>query len=212
MLKIKSYVFSPFQENTFLIIDKSSNNAAIIDPGCMSQSEKQTLVRDIETSNAKLELVINTHLHIDHIFGNKFLCEKYGAKLIYPRGDEFLLPIMEDEAKRFGVLLEPSPKADFYFEEIDKIKLGNSELELLFTPGHTPGEYSIYSEEDSACFTGDVLFQESIGRTDLWSGDYDTLIESIYNKLFTLPDNTVVYPGHGELTTIGHEKNYNPFL
>ncbi len=212
MLEIQTFVFSPFQVNTYLIIDKATRAAAIIDPGCSNESEEKRLSESLRNSNVNLKYVINTHLHIDHIFGNAFLTENYEAKLIYPRGDEFLLPIMYDEAKRYGVELKRSPQADLFFEDLNELQLGETKLQLLFTPGHTPGEYSLYSQQDNVCFTGDVLFFESVGRTDLWEGDFDVLLDSIYNRLFVLPDETVVLSGHGKQTTIGYEKNYNPFL
>ena len=212
MLSYRKYIFSPFQVNTYLIYDKQTGYAAVIDPGCSNDGERDFLLKEIEKLNLNLQLIINTHLHIDHIFGNNFLKKEFGAKLIYPQGDEFLLPIMYEEAEKFGVRLEETPEADVYFENIDKIKLGETVLEPLFTPGHTPAEYCLYCEQDSLCFTGDVLFRESIGRTDLWEGDYDLLIESIYSKLFALPEDTIVLPGHGEQTTIGYEREYNPFL
>ncbi len=212
MLIIKKFVFSVFQVNTFLLYDSETRKGAVIDPGCSNKSEEETLSEIIVNEKIDLEFIINTHLHIDHIFGNAFLKNKFGAKIVYPRTDEFLLPIMLNEAKTYGVTLTPSPQADIFFEEIENIKIGNFVFKPLFTPGHTPGEYCLFCETEKVCFTGDVLFKESIGRTDLWQGDYDLLIDSIYDKLFTLDDDVTVYPGHGPLTTIAHEKNFNPFL
>ncbi len=212
MLKIKKFVFSLFQVNTFLVYDAQSKRAAVIDPGCSNAYEENLLTETIETQKLNLELIINTHLHIDHIFGNSFLKEKFGAKLVYSQADEFLLPLMYEEAKKYNVALKPSPQADLFLEDIDAIEIAGKKFKPLYTPGHSPGGYSFYCEKEKICFTGDVLFKESIGRTDLWEGDYDLLTDSIYDKLFVLPDETVVYPGHGPETTIGYEKRFNPFL
>ena len=213
MLQIRKFVFNLFQVNTFLIFDAETREGAVIDPGCSDANEEAQLVRAIENENVEVKFIVNTHLHIDHIFGNDFLAKRYGAQLVYPQADEFLLDIMIDEASKYGISrYEPSPKADVYTEDVDYLEIGAIRLKPLFTPGHTSGEYLFYCADESLCFTGDVLFKESIGRTDLWNGDYDLLIESIYNKLFVLPDEVTVYPGHGPLTTIGYEKKFNPFL
>ncbi len=211
-IKIQKFVFSPFQVNTYLVYDTETKEGIVIDPGCSNFAEETQIANEIESLNVNLLYVVNTHLHIDHIFGNTFLINKFNAKLIYPLGDEFLLPIMKDEAVKYNLKLNDTPRADIFLEDIDFIEFGNVKLKNIFTPGHTPAEYCFYCAKENILFSGDVLFKESIGRTDLWQGDYDTLIDSIYDKLFTLPENTIVYPGHGAYTTIAHEKSFNPFL
>ena len=212
MLNVKIFVFSPFQENTYLIRDSETKEAAIIDPGCLERYEQEELRSFIEKSNLIIKYHINTHCHIDHIFGNAFVKNSYGAPLYAPEKDLFLIEEMEKQAAAFGVSVEKSPLPDHYITEETNLSLGNDKMVFLFTPGHTPGEYSIYFPESEFCITGDVLFLEGIGRTDLWGGNLKTLVNSIKTKLFSLPDNTVVYPGHGDSSTIGHEKVNNPFL
>ncbi len=212
MLIVETLVFSPFRENTYLVWDDKTNIGAVIDPGTSTLIEDHALTEAIELNNVKLKYLFNTHLHIDHILGNHHILENYDVEFIYPRGDEHLIEIMKDEAVKYNILLNDFRKADSYFEDIDELKIGELTCKPIFTPGHTPGEYSLYFPEDKVCFTGDVLFEESIGRTDLWGGDLDVLINSIEDKLFTLPDETLIYSGHGNKTTIEHEKDFNPFI
>ncbi len=212
MLIVETLVFSPFRENTYLIWDDKTNIAAVIDPGCSTLLEQHALTEAIELNNVDVKFLLNTHMHIDHILGNQYVLEKYDANFIYPRGDEHLIEIMKDEAEKYNILFNDFRKPDLYFEDVNELSIGNLKCKPIFTPGHTPAEYCLYFPEEKTCFTGDVLFEESIGRTDLWGGDLDVLINSIENKLFTLPENTIVYSGHGAATTIEHEKNFNPFI
>ncbi len=212
MLNVETFVLSPFRENTYLIWDDKTNIGAVIDPGCSTLLEEHALVEAIEMNKVYLKYLFNTHLHIDHILGNAFILKNYNVEFYYPRGDEHLIEVMKNEADRYNLPLNDFRKADEYFEDIDEIKIGELTCKPIFTPGHTPGEYCLYFPEAKSCFTGDVLFDESIGRTDLWGGDLDLLINSIEDKLFTLPDETIIYSGHGETTTIEHEKNFNPFI
>ncbi len=212
MLKIQKFTFNPFQENTFLLWDAISLEAMIIDPGCSNNNEEEILNSFINEQKLSVQYLLNTHCHIDHILGNAFVKEKYNCKYFAPELDLPLLDNLISQAEMFGVKAKKSPLPDEFITEDLILKLGEIELTFLFTPGHTPGEYCIYSKSENVCFSGDVLFYESIGRTDLWGGDYDTLINSINNKLFILPEITRVFPGHGEETTIGHEKKNNPFL
>ncbi len=211
MLKVKQFTFSPFLENTYLIWDESSRKAAVIDPGCFNQKENYELKSAIEKVNLNLLYLINTHCHIDHIFGNAFIKNTFNTRYIAPKDDVFLLELMIGQAENYGVELIPSPQPDEFISENEQLILGETKGNYLFTPGHSPGEYCIYFENDKVCFTGDVLFKENIGRTDLWSGDYNTLLNSIKTKLFTLPDDVKIFPGHGESSTIGYEKEHNPF-
>ena len=144
--------------------------------------------------------------------GNAYIKEKYTPEFLAPEKDLFLLDNAAAQAENFGMEIRPSPKPDKYITEQSIIKLGSAQGEFLFTPGHTPGEFCLYFPVNKICITGDVLFFEGIGRTDLWGGDYNILSQSIKSRLFTLPDNVTIYPGHGETSTIGHEKSFNPFL
>jgi len=212
MLEIKKFEFNPFQENTYLIFDVHSKESAIIDPGCYDAEEEKELNDFIESNHLFIKYVINTHCHMDHIFGNAFVVEKYNAELLIPAKDEFLLDIQIEQSESFGIKIKKSPPPERYIEESDTLRLGNIEGVFFETPGHTPGEVCLFFKNEKVCFSGDVLFLESIGRTDLWGGDKKQLIDSIKNKLLKLPDDTIVFPGHGEKTTIGYEKLNNPFL
>lgn len=212
MLKIERFVFSVFAENTYVIWDETSLEAAIVDPGCNNFDEENILKKFIESKNLTVKYLLITHCHIDHIFGCKFVKDSFNCEMLVPQKDEYLIDLMVDVAKGYGVDFKPSPKADGYLTEETPIKLGQEDIKILSTPGHSPGEVCLYSNDANICITGDVLFKESIGRTDLWEGNLDTLLDSIKNKLLFLPDETVIYPGHGEASTIGDEKMFNPFL
>lgn len=212
MLKIQSFEFNPFNENTYLLWDEKSKLAAVIDPGCYDDFEKEELKNFIETNRLIPSLIINTHCHIDHILGVSFIKENYNVKYLIPEKDLPLHRNAVSQGQMFGFDLEELPEPDEFISEEKLIQIGQDELKPLFTPGHTAGEFCFYSEKNKFCITGDVLFHQSIGRTDLWGGDYDTLINSIKNKLLTLPDDTKIYPGHGINSTIGTESKQNPFL
>jgi glyoxylase-like metal-dependent hydrolase (beta-lactamase superfamily II) len=201
-----------FAENTIVLWDDETKEAAIVDPGNSSVEEDELLAEFISTEKLKIKYLINTHCHIDHILGCKYVKEKYQPMYYAPENDLPLLEHAADQAQMFDVQLNKPPKPDEFITEETKLNLGKSELKFLFTPGHTPGEYCIYFENEKICISGDVLFNESIGRTDLWGGDYNTLISSIQNKLLVLPDEVKIYPGHGESSTIGYEKQNNPFI
>jgi glyoxylase-like metal-dependent hydrolase (beta-lactamase superfamily II) len=201
-----------FAENTIVLWDDETKEAAIVDPGNSSVEEDELLAEFISTEKLKIKYLINTHCHIDHILGCKYVKEKYQPMYYAPEKDLPLLEHAADQAQMFDVQLNKPPKPDEFITEETKLNLGKSELKFLFTPGHTPGEYCIYFENEKICISGDVLFNESIGRTDLWGGDYNTLISSIQNKLLVLPDEVKFYPGHGESSTIGYEKQNNPFI
>lgn len=212
MLKIQRYVFSPFSENTYIIWDDETKEGAIIDPGCYDSKEREAVEDFIHNNSIKLIYLVNTHCHIDHIFGNAFIKTKYNPIYLAPEKDLFMLDLMIETAKNYKVEFTLSPKPDqFISEDVDFI-LGGLKGKFIFTPGHTPGEFCLYFETEKVCFTGDVLFNGSIGRSDLWGGNYDQLIDSIQKKLLTLPKDVVVYPGHESRTTIGDEINYNPFI
>ncbi len=211
-MTIKTFTFNPFQENTYVLFDET-NEAIIVDAGCILATEKQKLKKYVEDNNLIINRVINTHLHLDHQFGNRFLFDTYGIKPEACKDDEFLLETVVEQARSFGFPIdeEAQPLGD-YIVENQEIKFGNSSLLAIHVPGHSPGSMAFYSQKNNVLISGDVLFQGSIGRTDLPRGDYATLILSITNKLLPLPDSTVVYCGHGPSTTIKKEKKDNPFL
>jgi glyoxylase-like metal-dependent hydrolase (beta-lactamase superfamily II) len=200
-----------FAENTIIIWDKETLDSAVVDPGNSDKVEDETLEKFISSSNLKVKFLINTHCHIDHIFGCRFIKEKYNPVYLAPEPDLPLLKFARKQAESFNVEIKDPPSPDKFIVE-EKLELGKSSAEFIFTPGHTLGEYCIYFSDDKICITGDVLFEDGIGRTDLWGGNYETLINSIRQKLFSLPDDVIIYPGHGETSTIGHEKSNNPFL
>ncbi len=211
-MTIKTFTFNPFQENTYLLHDEK-REAVIIDAGCINDAEKRLLKKYMEDHHLILKRVLNTHLHIDHQFGNKFLFETFGIKPEACKEDEFLLDNVINQARMFGLPInENAQKLGEYIIDNQEIKFGDTTLKALHCPGHSPGSMCLYSEKNGVLFAGDVLFQGSIGRTDLQKGDYATLIRSISNRLFPLPDSTVVYSGHGPTTTIGNEKVNNPYL
>jgi len=201
-----------FSENTFVIWDDESKECAIVDPGCSDVNEENELADFISEKKLSVKYLINTHCHIDHILGCEFVKQKYNPVYYAPELDVPLIENAKMQAEMVGMDFSISILPDKYLTEEEELIIGKSKLKFLFTPGHTPGEFCIYIPEIKACITGDVLFYDSIGRTDLWGGNYDTLIKSINEKLLTLPDETVIFPGHGEQSTIGRERKFNPFL
>jgi hydroxyacylglutathione hydrolase len=211
-MTIKTFTFNPIQENTYLVYDET-NEAVVIDAGCVSEIEKRALKNYIENNNLTLKRVLNTHLHFDHQFGNKFLFTTYGIKPEAGKEDEYLLENVIAQTRSFGMAFdEEAQSIGSYITDNQEIKFGNTTLVALHVPGHSQGHMAFYDQKDGILFAGDVLFRGSIGRTDLPKGDYATLILSITNKLLPLPDSTVVYSGHGPSTTIGFERKNNPFL
>ena len=212
MVKIKKFVFNPFNENTFIVWDDHSKECAVIDPGCSDEVEENELSEFIRNNDLIPKYLINTHCHLDHIWGCRFVKEKYNPEYLVPEDDLILLKNAGSQADLYNVQFNEPPSPDNFLSEKLKLSLGESDIKLLFTPGHTPGEFCLYFPNENFCIVGDVLFKDSIGRTDLWGGDYDTLISSINGKLMSLEDDVVIYPGHGEESTIGREKVKNPFL
>jgi glyoxylase-like metal-dependent hydrolase (beta-lactamase superfamily II) len=211
MLYLKSFCFNPFQQNTYLLYD-NERTAFIIDPGNYTSSENTLLKNFIEEKQLKLTRLLLTHAHIDHILGNKFIFENYGLLPEAHEEEVFFIDRLTQTGAMYGVPCEPSPFPEKFVVPGDKISLGTYEFETIFTPGHSPGSISYYNKENKILISGDVLFQNSIGRTDLPKGDHQTLINSIKEKLFCLPDDVKVFSGHGLSTTIGHERENNPFL
>lgn len=211
MITIRSFTFNPFEENMYVLYDETKE-AVIIDPGCYSENEKSELAEFILKENLIPVKLINTHAHLDHMLGNNFVASKYKLKLHMHKDDLDLLRSAPVYGQMWGIKPEPSPDPEFFLEEGDQLNFGNSSLQVFFTPGHCPGSLSFYSAKDQFAIVGDVLFYGSIGRTDLPGGNLDILLKSIREKLFVLPDQTIIYPGHGPHTTIGFEKKHNPFL
>jgi hydroxyacylglutathione hydrolase len=209
-MTLKFFVFNPFQENTYVISD-STKECIIIDPGCYEEHEKKILVDYIADNHLNVRMLLNTHCHIDHILGNDFVKEKYKTKLYIHPTEEFVLNAQKIFAPNYGFHQYHEAKPDAYLTPGESIEFGKQKFSILFVPGHAPGHVAFYNEKEKVVIGGDVLFAGSIGRTDLPGGNFNTLIKSIHEQLFTLPDDVVVYAGHGEETTIGVEKRTNPF-
>ena len=211
-MKIKSFTFNPFQENTYIIYDKTKE-CLIIDPGCYTEEEKNILKEFITKQKLTPTKLINTHCHIDHILGNKFVHQQWGVPLYIHKAD---LPLLEN-AKKISEMYgfenyEDSPLPQDYLEEGNIITCGKSSFNILFTPGHAPGHICLLNKKNNIIISGDVIFKNSIGRTDLPGGNHNTLMNSIMKKIFPLPNETQMFCGHGPITSLGSEKKYNPFL
>lgn len=211
MVTIKTFVCNAFQENTFLLYDETKE-CVIIDAGNSNAKENSLIDGFIETNELKLISIINTHCHIDHLMGNSYFVDKYNVDSIAHKNEMPLIDRSKDMAIAFGFDLEEPPVPNIFVEDGEIIRFGNSELEVRLVPGHSPGSIVLYCKKDNFVIVGDVLFSGSIGRTDLPGGDHQTLIDSIEDKLFSLDPSVVAYPGHGESTTIGKEKETNPFF
>jgi glyoxylase-like metal-dependent hydrolase (beta-lactamase superfamily II) len=209
MLQVLKFTFNPFQENTYLLFTKTGD-CAIIDPGCYDKREEDLLHQTIEEKGLNPVLLLNTHCHIDHVFGNEFVHKTYGLDPVIHHKEEIVLASVPRVAEMYGLNYTPSPKPKFYDGE--EIILGEERLNILFVPGHSPGHVAFYSKKHELLLSGDVLFKQSIGRTDLPGGSMNILMQSIAEKLLPLPEETKVYAGHMEDTTIGEEKRFNPFL
>ena len=211
-MKVKSFTFNQFQENTFVVYD-NTKECLIIDPGCYSENERTELRTFIMSEGLKPVKLINTHCHIDHVLGNKFVSELWDLELYIHKEDLPVLENVKDISGFFGFEnYERSPSPKHFLAQGDTLNFGDSSFDILFTPGHAPGHICLLSKKDGFIIAGDVLFNGSIGRTDLPGGDYDTLIESIKTKLLPLDENTILYCRHGPSTSIGKEKMCNPFL
>jgi hydroxyacylglutathione hydrolase len=211
MLDQKNFVFNLFAENTYILY-LENGEAAIIDPGCSDGAENRKLADFIKSNGLKPVLLLNTHAHIDHVLGNDFVYREYGLKPFLHKDDLQILEALVYSSQFYGVNATASPEPQGFLNEGDSVKLGTEELKVIFAPGHSPGSVCFYSEKQKILWGGDVLFRESIGRTDLPGGDFDTLAFNIRTKIFTLPDEVIIYSGHGVPTTVGHEKKYNPFV
>lgn len=211
MLYVQSFTFSPVQENTYILYN-DEKQCCIIDPGCYFASEEEELKSFIEKHGLTPVLLLNTHCHLDHIFGNRFVQKTYGLKLHLHKLEKQVLDYGPVSGQMWQLPFDNYDGELIFIDEKDVIKLGSEELQILFTPGHSPGHVCFYSQPHKFLIGGDVLFDGSVGRTDLPGGDFATLEQSIKTKLYTLPEDVIVYPGHGGSTTIGDEMKTNPFV
>lgn len=211
MLKIKSFVFSPIQENTYLLYNEF-NECIIIDPGCYGSEEEDELRSFITQSKLTPRMLLNTHCHLDHVFGNKFVADTYELTLHLHEKEQKLLDYAPTSGLMYNLPFVNYSGTYVYLKQGDQIKLGDDVLDVIEAPGHSPGHICFYCGKQDFIISGDVLFNRSIGRTDLPGGDHQTLLKNIREKLFVLPGQTRVYSGHGPETNIGDEKKYNPFF
>ncbi|MDQ8003713.1 MAG: MBL fold metallo-hydrolase [Pedobacter sp.] len=211
MISLKFFTFNPYQENTYVLFDETGE-CVIIDPGIYEGNEQNKLVNFITEKGLKPVLLLNTHCHIDHVLGNKFVFDQWGLKPQFHKGELPLLHRVVSYAPQMGFQYEVSPEPEIFLEETGTVSFGSSQLELIFAPGHSPAHLCFYAKQENFLIGGDVLFFRSIGRTDLPGGNHQQLIESIKTNVFALPDDCEVFPGHGPSTTIGYEKVNNPFL
>ena len=211
MIQIQAFTFNPFSENTYVLYDET-REAIIIDPGCYEKTELNELTNFIQNNSLTPVKIVNTHAHIDHVLGVEALKRKYNIPFYLNKLDEPLLKAVKSYAPNYGFAQFSEPEIEFYLSDGDSVTFGNSSLSVIFVPGHAPGHVAFVSKEQDFVIGGDVLFRQSIGRTDLPGGNFEMLINSIRTKLFTLPDDYIVYAGHMQPTTIGFEKKNNPFL
>lgn len=211
MLQIKTFTFNPYQENTYLLYNENGD-ALIVDPGMYFPEEQDEFVNFIDSNNLKPKILLNTHCHVDHVLGNRFIFDQYGLMPQFHEAEIPLLVEVQNYAPQMGFNYEVSPIPEKFLKESDKVVLGEDELSLILAPGHSPGHLCFYCKSQGFVIGGDVLFKNSIGRTDLPGGNHEQLLQSIAKKLYLLPDETLVYPGHGPATQIGIEKQTNPFV
>ncbi|RYY95282.1 MAG: MBL fold metallo-hydrolase [Chitinophagaceae bacterium] len=211
MLTVQTFTFNPVQENTYLVYNEEGA-CCIIDPGCYFASEEKALSDFIAANGLRPALLLNTHCHLDHIFGNRFVARQWGLELHLHRLEEPVLAMGPASGQLWQLPFENYEGPRHYLDEGDVVRLGADEFHVLFTPGHSPGSISFYQPAQRFLIAGDVLFNGSVGRTDLPGGSFQLLEESIRTKLYTLPEDVIVYPGHGGSTTIGDERRGNPFV
>ena len=212
MIHIEVFAFNPLQENTYVLTNEK-REALIIDPGCYFTAEEETLQNYLAKEGVKPVQLINTHCHLDHVFGNSFVAKQYGLELYIHPNEEIVLQFQPQFAAQFGLSITNNYIGNLHFiKGGDVIIFGNNKLEILDTPGHSPGSISLYCKAQNFVISGDALFKESVGRTDFPLSNSEQLFKSIRTQLYSLPEETVVYPGHYGTTTIGHEKKQNPFV
>lgn len=211
-MKIKRFEFNMFPVNCYVLWD-DTKEAVVIDPGCMYAEERKALKDYIISNGLTVKHLLNTHLHLDHIMGNPFVEREFGVKSEANKADEFWIDEAPKQSRMYGFKLEENPgPVGSYLQDGDVVTFGHITLDVIHVPGHSPGSLVYYCKNENCMFSGDVLFQGSIGRADLAGGNFDQLISHICSRLFVLPPQTTVYPGHGSQTTIGAEKTDNPFF
>ncbi|NDW10312.1 MBL fold metallo-hydrolase [Dysgonomonas sp. 520] len=211
-MNVKVFQFNPVGVNTYVVYDETKE-CTIIDAGCFYADEKEHLLNFILDNDLIVKHMINTHLHFDHVFGCNFISEQFGVVLEANDKDQFLLDQFDGQLRMFGFNpVGEAPKIGKVIKEGDMIEFGDQRFFVIHVPGHSPGSLVFYNEEEECLFAGDVLFRDSIGRTDLARGNHDELVAGIKSKLMTLPPETLVYSGHGPNTTVGYEKKHNPYL
>jgi len=209
-MKINKFTLNPLQENTYLVTD-AKKNGVLIDPGCYFQEEKEALKNFIQKENIELKAIINTHAHLDHIMGIAYIKSQFDVPLYLHKEDEITLNMGEQSAQLYGLtLFESSPQPDEWLEEGQELRFGDIQFKVLFGPGHAPGHVAFYNADENILIGGDIIFRGSYGRVDLPGGDFETLKKTINNSIFTLPEKTLIYTGHGPETTVGDEKGANP--
>ncbi|GAO41691.1 MBL fold metallo-hydrolase [Flavihumibacter petaseus] len=211
MLTVRQFVFSPLQENTYVLYN-GAGEAVIIDPGCYRQEEERELADFLTDHHLQPKWLLNTHCHLDHIFGNRFVYQQWKLEPHIHPLEQKILDLSPEAGRRWNLPFRPYEGPVHYIREGDSVGLRGDELKVIEAPGHSPGHVCFYKEDQQFLIGGDVLFRRSIGRTDLPGGNHAQLLDSIRKKLFVLPDETRVFPGHMEVTTIGEEKKFNPFL
>lgn len=209
-MEIKRVVFNPFRENTYLVWD-DTKECIVVDAGNMNEGENRILAEMISSRDLKPVMAVNTHGHFDHLGGAMWLKEQYGAAFACSSKDQFLIDSVSG-GMVYGIKCNDVPAIDVDLDAVTEVKFGNSTLKVIKTPGHTPGHVVLFGQEDKVLFTGDTLFRESIGRTDLPGGDYSWIMKSIIEEILPLGDDVTIYPGHEDASTIGHESLYNPFV
>lgn len=211
MINVKIFTFNPLQENTYLLYN-NSGRCIVVDPGCYTQEERDVLAQFIAENGLSITFLVNTHCHLDHVFGNRFIAEKYGSELYIHPGEKKVLEMAPTSGLMWNLPFDNYEGIIHDLVPGTSIQLGEDQLKVIFIPGHSPASVGFYSKENGFVIGGDVLFRESVGRTDLPGGNPDVLLKSILEQLYILPDETIVYSGHGKPTTIGYEKRNNPFV
>ena len=210
-MEIKRLVLNPLMENTYVVWDETKE-CIIVDAGNMTARDDAQLVDFITSNGLKPVMAVNTHGHFDHVAGVAHLKETFGVEFACSSKDKFLVDSAAQQSAMFGMQCSPAPAIDIDLDEVESISFGNTRLQVIKTPGHTPGHVSLFNSEQRVLFTGDTLFRESIGRTDLPGGDYSWIMTSILEQIVPLGDDVEIYPGHGDKSELGHETMYNPFI
>lgn len=211
MLQVQRFTCNPLAEHTYVVYDETKD-CIIVDPGCSTVAEQQELSGFIAEQGLRVTHLINTHCHVDHMVGDAYVKRTYAVPLYIHPAEVFVLQLSPSYATQYGIAYCEPTVADLFLQAGDKVQVGNNSLQVLHVPGHSPGHIALYSPTDHFCLVGDVLFKNYVGRTDLPGGDYEVLMRSIHEQLLVLDEATTIYPGHGAKTTIGIEKQHNPFL